>query len=105
MSDPRASLPRVRSKFSDDPDYRDLLEMFEASLQEATGGLRDAFGAGDVAQLQREAHRLKGAGGGYGFDELTPAAHSLEEACMTRDMVQIQQTLDRLLDYISRIEI
>lgn len=95
----------VRSTFADDPDYRELLEMFADSLQDTTAGLRDAKNCGDLARLQSEAHRVKGAGAGYGFEGLTTAAHSLEDACKARNSAEIERTLDELLGYIARIQI
>jgi HPt (histidine-containing phosphotransfer) domain-containing protein len=95
----------VRSTLEDDPDFRDLLEMFAASLREATETLRSLFAAGDVAQLQREAHKLKGSGGGYGFPGLTTEAAALESACKAGDLMLVQQALSRLLDYAARIEV
>jgi HPt (histidine-containing phosphotransfer) domain-containing protein len=89
----------------EDPDFRELLEMFFTSLQESTGLLRSLHASGDVGQLQREAHKLKGSGGGYGFPGLSEEAAALETACKACDLAQVEQTLNRLLDYASRIEI
>lgn len=103
-SDPRSSAP-IRSSLADDPDYNDLLEMFDLSLKEAAVGLRESHSAGDAQSIQREAHRIKGAGGAYGFEGLTTVAHQVEDACKARDAAAIEQTLNDLLDYISRIEV
>ena len=95
----------IRSSLGDDPDFRELLELFSVSIQETTEKLRSLLAASDVQQIQREAHKLKGAGGGYGFEGLTAEAAALESACKARDLDQIRRTLDSLLNYVSRIEV
>jgi len=95
----------VRSRFDNQPDYRELLELFAASLEEITQNLRAARDSGDMTALKRQAHMVKGAGGGYGFDGLTGAAAALETACKADDRTRIEQTFDELLQYIARIEV
>ena len=95
----------VRSSLEVDPDFQELLELFSVSIQETTEKLRTLLVASDMEQMQREAHKLKGAGGGYGFEGLTTEAAALESACKVRDLDQVRRTLDSLLNYVSRIEI
>ncbi len=95
----------VRSSMADDPDFAELLELFYVSLQEAKENLRNLFASNNIEQLQREAHKLKGAGGGYGFEGLTTEAADLETACKTGDVVLIAERLESLLAYASRIEV
>jgi HPt (histidine-containing phosphotransfer) domain-containing protein len=39
-----------------------------------------ALARGDVGELRRAAHQLKGAAGGYGFGPITAVAGELEQA-------------------------
>lgn len=95
----------VRSRFAGDPEYRELLEWFVASLAELAGTLRDQRRSADYAGLQVHAHQLKGAAGGYGFPELTTLASELERACRAGDPECIIRELDRLLAYMARVSL
>jgi HPt (histidine-containing phosphotransfer) domain-containing protein len=95
----------VRSEFDNDPDYRDLLEMFAAALPSRAEALRDAFTAARFGELRVLAHQLKGAGGGFGFPGVTELAGQLEQVCPAGDAEVIRAALDRLLAYLGRIAI
>lgn len=94
----------IRSEFADDPDFDELLRAFTQGLGEKRAALEAAFRAGDLETLSRRAHQLKGAGGGYGFPGLTECAAVLESSCKTRDPHQVAATLQRVLNYLDRIE-
>lgn len=95
----------VRSDFAADPEYRELLEMFDEALPERRRCLVDAFRTGNVAELQALAHQLKGAGGGFGFPGLTEHAARLETACKAGEPARIAEELDRMLAYMQRIAV
>jgi histidine phosphotransfer protein HptB len=95
----------VQSEFSGDPDYVELLELFAQALPERRGRLKSTFKAGQIVELRLLAHQLKGAGGGYGFPELTERAAELEATCKAREASAIASALERLLEYIDRIAI
>lgn len=93
----------VHSEFADDPDYREILDLFGEALPERCRSLVDAFRQGKTTELASLAHQLKGAGGGFGFHELTGLASDLEQACARRDPAAIAQRLDCVLEYMHRI--
>lgn len=70
----------IRSLFEDDPDMAELVRGFASELPARAGSLEELLSGNDLAELQRLAHQLKGAGGGYGFPQITDAAASLEQA-------------------------
>lgn len=57
----------------------DLIEMFVDELPDRLAALERAFMGRRMDDLGRSAHQLKGAGGSYGFDEVTKAAAQLEQ--------------------------
>ena len=95
----------VYSTMADDPEFRELLEMFAAEMVERRSDLTASFQAGDIEALRMKAHQLKGAGGGYGFDGLTTVAADLEQACKDGNLPRIAATLEQTLHYLSRIAI
>lgn len=95
----------VRSEYADDPDFSELIEFFVDALVERREYLRVAFDTRNFSQLRVVAHQLKGAGGGYGFSELSLLAAELEEACLLEDEVKIAQKLDLLINHTERITV
>ncbi len=95
----------VHSQFAADPEYRELLEMFDEALPERRRCLTDAFRAGNIPELQTLAHQLKGAGGGFGFPGLTDHAAVLEAACKTAEPDRIAEALDLTLAFMQRITV
>ena len=93
----------VHSEFAEDPEYHEILELFAEALPERCGSLIDAFRDGNLRELRTLAHQLKGAGGGFGFRELTARAATLESACETARHDVIAASFDALLEYLRRI--
>lgn len=78
MSDPRESRKPVLSEFADDPEMRELVELFAEEMPEKIAGFEAAMTGCRLDDLRRQAHQLKGAAGGYGFGVVGEAAGRLE---------------------------
>jgi len=102
----RSAGPPVYSEHREEPDFRGLLEEFAATRTDRLEQLHSVFAAGRIDDLRVQAHQLKGAGGGYGFPELSDLAGQLEVACTPphAGLDVIFWRLDLLADYLSRIE-
>ncbi len=72
------SLPPIRSKLVDDPDYAELVSDFVSNIPQRVLSIRNSMEQGDSKQLCTLIHQLKGACGSYGFHEVTPYATTLE---------------------------
>ncbi|MCX5683037.1 MAG: response regulator, partial [Planctomycetota bacterium] len=83
---PAADPEVMRSQYADDPDLAEVLVKFVAGLPEQVESMSRASQAGLREELQRLAHRLKGAGGSYGYPSLTEAARQLEFAARDNDV-------------------
>lgn len=95
----------VRSELADDPDFREILSEFALALPERSAGLVAAHRGGRADELRIQAHQLKGAGGGYGFPELSNLAAELEVACQAHDPARIAETLEALVGYMNRVTV
>lgn len=73
----------IFSTFADEPEMRDLVEMFVQELPARVGAMQQAFNQNELDQLKRTAHQLKGAGGGYGFGCISDAAGQLEHLLLS----------------------
>jgi len=88
---------KIRSAFSSDRELREILAEFIAKLPKQVRELTDLIDQGNIQPLCRALHQIKGAGGGYGFAEMTQAAaaaeHSLSETdrieAATKDMYEL----------------
>jgi len=69
----------LKSNLAGDPEMRELVAFFLDDLGARVLRLTDALTSGDAASLQQMAHQLKGAGGGYGYPDITTAAGAVED--------------------------
>jgi signal transduction histidine kinase/HPt (histidine-containing phosphotransfer) domain-containing protein len=89
--------PPLYSRFGDDTTMTEILGRFVGALPERVNALRSLAAARDLAQLERLAHQLKGAAGGYGFPEITEAAASVVDAVQANsEHALILQLVDQL---------
>jgi signal transduction histidine kinase/DNA-binding response OmpR family regulator len=87
------------SSLIDDPLMADAVRRFVDQLDVTLDQLRRAFQSGDVPRCASLAHQLKGAAGGYGFDQITSAAALLESAAKNAtDLCAATAALDALLE-------
>ncbi|MBL0921120.1 MAG: Hpt domain-containing protein [Phycisphaerales bacterium] len=94
----------LRSIYRDDPEMAELIELFVGELPERVRALREFFDAGDLASLQRLAHQLRGASGGYGFEPLGFRAEQLESALKAdADAEVVRKRVDELIALCSRV--
>jgi len=70
----------VRSTYENDADMLEIVREFAAELPARVAKLEAHLSLGELRELQTLAHQLKGAGGGYGFPQITELAASLESA-------------------------
>lgn len=95
----------IRSRFAGDPDMRELVEFFVGQMPERVDALRASFESGSLEELRSLAHQLKGAGGSYGFPQITDSARRLEERAMRADLDEVRRELDELVDLCSRTSV
>jgi CheY-like chemotaxis protein/HPt (histidine-containing phosphotransfer) domain-containing protein len=98
VSAPNADEAPLVCEFADDPDMREIVERFVAALPDRVAAMRAALDTADPAALQRLAHQLKGAAGGFGFGPITEAAARLEAAVVGGDP---RPSVDRALEAVA----
>ena len=86
----------IHSEFADDLDLAGILDEFVTGLPDTILAMREALANNYHEELQRLTHQLKGAGGSYGYPQLTDAARSLENAAKAKDPEQVRLTLNEL---------
>ncbi|MDA0802198.1 MAG: Hpt domain-containing protein [Planctomycetota bacterium] len=88
------------SRFHDDPDMADLVALFVGELPQRLEVMEESFASNNLPQLHRLAHQLKGAGCGYGFDEVTNVCASIEQATKAMDRTRSRAALDQMRDIV-----
>jgi len=89
---------RLVSRYADDPQMIDAVARFVGRLSQRVESLLDAVQSNDRERLIREAHQLKGAAGGFGFDSITEAAGTLE--ARLKDDAEINAHLEEVEELI-----
>lgn len=86
-----------------DADFADLIRDFVDSMPGRLAEMEAALAQQDFATLKVLAHRLKGSGGGYGYDILTRKGAELEQQAADALFEQCRLNLDELRDIASRL--
>jgi HPt (histidine-containing phosphotransfer) domain-containing protein len=60
----------------------------------------DAF-----SEIRTLGHRMKGAGGSYGFDEISEIGEVIERAALEKDKKAITGMILQLSDYLERVSV
>jgi len=93
----------IRSSLSSDPDMVELIAMFVEELPQRTEGLRELLERRELAQVQRIAHQLKGAAGGYGFADLGHSAALLEGILLDVSPAPADEELNRVRERVDEL--
>lgn len=97
-------LDAVYSSLGDDPDLGELVEMFVDEMPDRVTALIDSLQSGDLDDLCRAAHQLKGASGSYGFDQITPYASKVENFAREGGTEEeIRNSVDALISLCNRL--
>ncbi len=102
-SPPVAVRPRIRIQM--DPDLADLIPDYLQRRRKDHASMVSALETGDLEHVRVTGHSIKGSGAAYGFDELTTIGAELEQAAKAGEQEVIRGLLDRLGDYLERVEL
>ena len=88
-----------------DPQIAALVPRFIRNREADVGRIRAALAGADFELIRVAAHAMKGAGGGYGFPEISRLGAAMEEGARQRDAAAIASLLASLEAYLGRIEV
>ena len=86
-------------------DLEDIVPIFLENRRKDLQTLRVAVGAQDFATLQTLGHRMKGDGGGYGFDHISEIGARLEHTAKQHDLPTIELCIVELEDFLNRVTV
>ncbi len=88
-----------------DPELTSLIPQFLEEMRERLRIMIRALPHQDFASIQAAAHQIAGAGGSYGFAELSRFGRSLEELALHRNSTETGNVISQLETYLHRVEI
>ncbi|MBY0307806.1 MAG: Hpt domain-containing protein [Phycisphaerales bacterium] len=86
----------IRSEFANDPDMREIVEMYVQEMPQRVAKLEELWAAQQMDELKRLAHQIKGSSGGYGFVPVGGAAGKVEASLMALSEGSASASLDQL---------
>lgn len=98
----QADTPTLRSQFGDDPEMRELVELFVSELPIRTQALTEAVDGHQWEQVKRLSHQLKGSSAGYGFPTIGAAAGKVEHLLIS-GALNDQEQLDTLKNNVHEL--
>lgn len=88
-----------------DPEIADMIPVFLAHQKRDIPLITAAIGRGDYKAAADFGHRTTGAGGSYGFPEISAIAQRIEQAAKGRDGARVLHELKELSEHLNRLTI
>jgi PAS domain S-box-containing protein len=88
--------PVLQSTYADNPVISSIIPDFVHGLPERLAAMRATLSAGQLEELCRLAHQLKGAGGSYGYPTLSDIARVLEHDAREGLATEAEASLKKL---------
>ena len=88
-----------------DPGLEDIVPGFLENRRRDVKTLETALQQNNLAQIHIIGHRMKGDGGGYGFDAISMMGDALEQAAAREDLDAIRRHTAELVDFLARVTV
>lgn len=88
-----------------DQGLEEIVPGFLENRRKDVASLETAMQKNDLKTVRLLGHRMKGDGGGYGFQEISAIGDVLEHAAMREDRTVITEQINKLADFLARVEI
>ena len=88
-----------------DPDLEAIVPGFLANRQRDLTTIDACLKQGDLRTISLLGHRMKGDGGGYGFEEISTIGDHMEQAALAQDLAALSAHVEHLRNFLSRVEI
>jgi HPt (histidine-containing phosphotransfer) domain-containing protein len=86
-------------------DLEGIVPTFLDNRKKDIRTLRGALVTQDFKTVQTLGHRMRGDGGGFGFDRITEIGAAMERAAKLEDLLTIEQHIVQLEDFLKRVTI
>jgi HPt (histidine-containing phosphotransfer) domain-containing protein len=86
-----------------DQELEEIIPGFLENRRDDVQTIETALQENNLSQIQMIGHRLKGDGGGYGFDAISAIGAALEQAAAREDRLAIRRLTTELMDFLARV--
>lgn len=87
-----------------DPDLIDLIPGYLENRQKDIEAIKQGLAESDYETIRTLGHRMKGSGGGYGFQRISEIGKQIEEAAVAGRNEEVNDQLNELQDYLAKVE-
>ena len=88
-----------------DPGLEEIVPGFLENRRRDVQTLETALQENNLAQIHIIGHRMKGDGGGYGFDAISMMGAAIEQAAAREDRDAIRRQTAELIDFLARVTV
>ena len=88
-----------------DQDLEGIIPGFLENRRRDVQTLETALQENNLAEIRTIGHRMKGDGGGYGFDAISMMGEALEQAAAREDRDAIRRQTAELIDFLARVTV
>ncbi len=88
-----------------DREIEDIVPVFLSNRRKDLATLRTALAEKDFETIRVLGHRMKGDGGGYGFERITEIGGAMELAAARRDHPALDRHVAELEHFLARVDV
>lgn len=88
-----------------DVDLEDLIPEYMQNRREDIENILHLIDQGELDEVRRLGHSMKGSGGGYGFPPITEIGGELEQAALEGNVKLIVEASEKLTHYLNTVKI
>ena len=88
-----------------DPGLEEIVPGFLENRRRDVQTLETALQQNDLNTIRVIGHRMKGDGGGYGFDVISTIGDGMEQAAAREDRDAIRRHIVELIDFLARVTV
>ena len=88
-----------------DPGLEEIVPGFLENRRRDVQTLETALQQNDLNTIRVIGHRMKGDGGGYGFDVISTIGDGMERAAAREDRDAIRRHIVELIDFLARVDV
>ena len=88
-----------------DQGLEEIIPGFLENRRRDVQTLETALQESNLSQIQIIGHRMRGDGGGYGFDAISIIGAALEQAAAREDRSAIRRHVAELIDFLARVTV
>ena len=88
-----------------DQDLEGIIPGFLENRRRDVQTLETALQENNLTAIRTIGHRMKGDGGGYGFDAISMMGEAIEQAAAREDRDAIRRQTAELIDFLARVTV